>query len=94
MFSFNAGGTVVGYDNVSRVSPSIGAWRKTQNLTYRVRTKNAIYAADGSLKFFITAAGTLKLSADSRSFTFTGRLLAPDGTLLETFSSPMTATRF
>jgi len=96
MFSFNAGGTVVGYDNISGVSPSIGTWRKTNPLTYRVRTKNAIFSPDGSLKFYILSAGTLKLSSDARSFDFQGTVtvLDPDGAVRSKFPGPISGTRF
>lgn len=96
MFSINSDGTVVGYDNLSGVSPTIGSWRAIDRSTFRMKTKNAVFHADGTINAFIVAVGTVTVSADGKTFDYkaTIKVLNPDGTLRFTAPSPLAAVRF
>jgi hypothetical protein len=96
MFSFNAGGTVVGYDNLTGVSPNIGTWRPLGHSKYRLKTKNAIFSADGSVNVYIVSVGTVTLSDDGNTFNFQGtvKVLNPDGSLRFEAPGPISAVRF
>jgi len=96
MLSINAGGTVSGYDNLTFTSPTAGTWRAIDRSTYSMRTKNAIFNADGSVFRFIKSVGTVKISEEGESFLWTGTeiVLNPDGSEHTRFAFALSATRF
>jgi hypothetical protein len=96
MFAIHADGTVVGYDNLSGTSPTIGTWRAIDRFTYKMKTKNAVFRADGTIAAFILAIGTVTLSEDGKTFNYnaTIKVSNPDGSLRFEAPSPLTATRF
>lgn len=96
MFAIHADGTVVGYDNLSGTSPTIGTWRAIDRFTYRMKTKNAVFHADGTIAAFVAAVGKVTLSEDGKTFNYdaTIKVLNPDGTLRFEAPSPLSAVRF
>ena len=61
-----------------------------------MRTKNAVFAADGSVFRFIKSVGTVKISEDGKSFVWTGTeiIINPDGSEHTRFAFALSATRF
>jgi hypothetical protein len=96
MFSINAGGTVTGYDNTPVTSPNVGTWRKINRRNFKMRTKNAVYNADGSVNVFILTDGKVTISGDGTTFKFAGILTAlnADGSLRKKFPFTLGAARF
>src|ERR1700747_1301393 len=74
MLVMNVGGTSIGYDNTPATSPNAGTWRATGAFTYRSKTKNAVYNADGTVNVFIVGIGTITLNATGSQFEETGTI--------------------
>jgi hypothetical protein len=105
MLAFNQGGTVVeqrgtvveysGLGSVERTA--LGSWRSTGGTPpYTFKVKNFVFDSTGKLSAFILGTSGVTLGATLNSFSGSGtaKMFNVGGTLIDTATFTITATRF